>query len=107
MTWLLVNPLFTVNLRPLVSGRNQAAPDSFLATRPDGVLEMINQIKMKNTLKSAEMGLVDIPRSESGKINGGWLLPTVLFLATLLVHEWESTKKAAVDAWNGSYNPPA
>ena len=62
---------------------------------------------MKNTLKLAELDLVDLPHSESSQINGGWLVPIVVgFLAKVLADEWDTTKRAAVDAWNGTYNPP-
>lgn len=33
-------------------------------------------------------------------------LYTVLVIVSLLVLEWESTKKAAQDAWDGIYCPP-
>ncbi len=62
---------------------------------------------MKNKLKLAELGLTEIPRTVSKQINGGWFLPIAVgLLAKLLIDEWDTTKRAAVDAWNGNYNPP-
>jgi hypothetical protein len=62
---------------------------------------------MKNTLKLTQLGLIDIPYSAACQINGGWILVPIQLLGVLLITEWESTKRAAVDAWNGTYNPPA
>lgn len=61
---------------------------------------------MKNTLKLTQLGLIEIPRSESNQISGGWVSETIRILAGLLIIEWDTTKKAAVDAWNGNYDPP-
>jgi len=62
---------------------------------------------MKNVLNPGDLELIDIPPSVSNQINGGWLLPvTISLLAKLLIDEWDTTKKAATDAWNGNYDPP-
>ncbi|MCF6242196.1 MAG: hypothetical protein L3J74_12730 [Bacteroidales bacterium] len=51
------------------------------------------------------MGVQELDAKEIKGVNGGcgeWCVALALFLAS----EWEATKQAAIDAWNGTYNPP-
>ena len=50
----------------------------------------------------------EMDAAELQTTNGGAFWPTLVGAGIgLLINEWESTKRAAVDAWNGAYNPPA
>lgn len=41
------------------------------------------------------------------QIRGGYVAPILLGgVIRLLIEEWPTTKQAAVDAWNGTFNPP-
>ena len=49
----------------------------------------------------------ELSAAELQNIEGGIVWRTLLQAGiTLLIREWDSTKQAAVDAWNGEYNPP-
>lgn len=52
-------------------------------------------------------GMQELSAAELQNIEGGIVWRTLLQAGiTLLIREWDSTKQAAVDAWNGEYNPP-
>ena len=59
-------------------------------------------------MKNLEVfGVQELNAEEMRNQNGGvWIEAGVFALIGLLVTEWESTKQAAKDAWNGVYNPP-
>ena len=61
-------------------------------------------MKIKNL---NELGVQEMDAKEMKNMGGGaWLEAGVLVVVGILVSEWESTKQAVEDAWNGVYNPP-
>jgi len=52
-------------------------------------------------------GMQELTASELQTIDGGFILRVLAQAGVaLLINEWESTKKAAVDLWNFEFNPP-
>jgi hypothetical protein len=52
-------------------------------------------------------GIQELNASELQTIDGGFILRVLAQAGIgLLITEWESTKKAAVDLWNFEFNPP-
>jgi hypothetical protein len=53
------------------------------------------------------IGIAELNSSELIETNGGAIWYRIVeFGFRLLIDEWESSKQAAIDAWNGDYNPP-
>jgi len=51
--------------------------------------------------------VLELSGAELRQISGGVLWQALLITGIgLLISEWESTKDAVVDAWNGTYDPP-
>jgi hypothetical protein len=52
-------------------------------------------------------GMQELTAGELQTIDGGFILRVLAQAGVvLLINEWESTKKAAVDLWNFEFNPP-
>lgn len=52
-------------------------------------------------------GMQELSAAELQNTEGGFIWQILAQAGvTLLITEWESTKQAAIDAWQGNYDPP-
>jgi hypothetical protein len=53
------------------------------------------------------IGIEELNSFELSETNGGSFWYRIVEIGIgFLIDEWDSTKQAAIDAWNGDYNPP-
>lgn len=61
---------------------------------------------MNGSLELRGTGLSELNPAEMNEIDGGFPFAPAAVLY-VIVSEWEEIKRASIDAWRGTYDPPS